>query len=249
MAATRDVASRVHRLGNWFVNWYVVEDGGRLTVVDAGLPGFKGSLEADLASLGFGVGDVEAVILTHSDSDHTGVAQAIHDAGARALIHSADEPKLRKPGPKSGDAKPINIVPELWRPFLWRVIVSVMAAGGAKPTRVQDAETFGDGDVLDVPGRPRVVPTPGHTPGHCAFHFAEHGALFVGDAMCALNPMTGRTGPQLMPHGMNESDGQALRSLDAIAPIDAEVVLFGHGAPWRGGASSAVEHARAAASG
>lgn len=217
-------------------------------MVDAGLPGFRGSLEADLASLGFGLSDVEAVALTHSDGDHTGVAQAIHEAGARVLIHSADEATLRKPGRKSGDAKPINIVPELWRPSLWRVIVSVMAAGGAKPTKVDDAETFGEGDVLDVPGRPRVVPTPGHTTGHCAFHFAEHGALFVGDAMCALNPVTGRKGPQLMPHGMNESDSLAAKSLDAIAPINAEVVLFGHGEPWRGSAAAAVEQARASTS-
>jgi glyoxylase-like metal-dependent hydrolase (beta-lactamase superfamily II) len=87
------------------VNWYLVEEGARLTAVDAGVPGFKGSLAADLAALGFGLGDIEAVILTHSDGDHTGVAQALRDGGARVLIHSADEPKLRKPGPKSGDAK------------------------------------------------------------------------------------------------------------------------------------------------
>lgn len=231
------------------MNWYVVEDGGRLTVVDAGLPGFKGSLEADLASLGFSLGDVDAVILTHSDADHTGVAKAIHEAGARVLIHSADEPALRKPGPKSGDAKPINLVADLWRPSFWRVIVAMLGAGGAKPTKVEDAETFGDNDVLEVPGRPRAVPTPGHTVGHSAFHFSEHGALFVGDAMTALNPITGRRGPQLMPRAMNESNALAEKSLDAIAPIDAEVILFGHGEPWREGAASAVDQARAAASG
>ena len=239
----------MHRLGSWFVNWYVVEDEGRLTVVDAGLPGFKGTLESDLASLGFGLGDVDAVILTHSDADHTGVARALHEAGARVLIHSADEPALRKPGPKSGDASPIKIVPDLWRPSLLRVVVSVISAGGGRPTKVEDAETFGDGDVLDVPGHPRAVPTPGHTAGHCVFHFTDHGALFVGDAMCAYNPVNGRRGPQLMPHAMNESNALAAESLDAIAPLEAEVLLFGHGEPWHRGAAAAVEQARAAASG
>jgi glyoxylase-like metal-dependent hydrolase (beta-lactamase superfamily II) len=249
MAATRDIAPRVHRLGSWFVNWYLVEEGGRLTAVDAGLPGFKGSLEADVASLGFGLGDVEAVILTHSDSDHTGLAGALREAGARVLIHRADEPKLRKPGPKSGDAKPINILPELWRPALWRVMGSMMLAGGARPTRLADAETFRNDDVLDVPGHPRVIPTPGHTPGHCVFHFEEQGALFLGDAMCALNVVTGRKGPQLMPRAMNESNAEALRSLDAIEPIDAQIMLFGHGEAWRRDVKSAVEQARAGASG
>jgi glyoxylase-like metal-dependent hydrolase (beta-lactamase superfamily II) len=197
-----------------------------LTAVDAGLPGFKGSLAPDVAALGFGVGDIEAVILTHSDPDHTGLAGVLREAGARVLIHSADEPKLRKPGPKSGDAKPLSIVPELWRPSLWRVIGSMLLAGGARPTRISDAETFGDEAVLDVPGRPRVIPTPGHTAGHCAFHFEGHGALFVGDAMCALSPVTGHTGPQLMPHAMNESNELARQSLDAIEPIDAEILLL-----------------------
>jgi glyoxylase-like metal-dependent hydrolase (beta-lactamase superfamily II) len=187
------------------------------------------------------------VILTHSDPDHTGLARTLGDAGTRVLIHRADEPKLRRPGPKSGDANPIKILPELWRPSLWRVMGSMMLAGGARPTRLADAETFGDDELLEVPGRPRVVPTPGHTPGHCAFHFEQHGALFLGDAMCTLNVVTGRTGPQLMPRAMNESNARALESLDAIEPIEAQIMLFGHGEAWRRDVKSAVEQARAGA--
>ena len=33
----RDVVGGVHRIGEYFVNWYLVEEYGRLTVVDAGL--------------------------------------------------------------------------------------------------------------------------------------------------------------------------------------------------------------------
>jgi glyoxylase-like metal-dependent hydrolase (beta-lactamase superfamily II) len=210
------------------------------------MPAFKKTLAADLATLGFGVDDVRAVILTHSDADHTGVADELHESGARVLIHEADEPKLRKPGPKSGDAKLVNIVPDMWRPSFWRVFGSLLLAGGARPTKINDAETFGEG-VLDVPGRPRVIATAGHTPGHCAFHFEQHGALFVGDAMATLNMITLHTGPQLMPRQMNQSDAEALRSLDAIEPIDAEIMLFGHGEPWRGGVGAAVAQARTAA--
>lgn len=249
MVATQAVAPGVHRLGNRLVNWYLVEDGGRLTAVDAGLPGFKSSLEAELAAVGFAVSDIEAVILTHSDSDHTGLAQSLQEAGARVLINAADEPKLRKPGPKSGDAKPINVLPELWRPSLWRFFVSMTLAGGARPAKVSGAETFGDGDVLDVPGSPRVIPTPGHTPGHCAFHFEQQRALFAGDAMCTLNPITGRRGPQLMPRPLNESNRLALESLDALEPIDADVLLLGHGEPWLGGVAAAVGQARSLARG
>jgi len=89
-----------------------------------------------------------------------------------------------------------------------------------------------------------VIPTPGHTPGHCAFHFEQHGALFVGDAMCTTNPVTGHEGPQLMPHAFNESNAVAMSSLDAIEPVDADVLLPGHGEPWLDGVSSAVAEAR-----
>jgi glyoxylase-like metal-dependent hydrolase (beta-lactamase superfamily II) len=228
---------------NSFANWYLVEDGGRLTAVDAGLPGFKGSLDADLAALGFSARDVEAVILTHSDADHTGLVGVLHEAGARVLIHEIDEPKLRKPGPKSGDAKPLNIVPEMWRPSFWRLAGSMVRNGGARPTSFEGAETFEDGS-LDVPGRPRVIRTPGHTPGHCAFLFEDHGALVVGDAMCTWNPVTGAKGAALMPHAFNVSNADALSSLQAIESVEADVLLPGHGEPWRDGVSSAVAEAR-----
>jgi glyoxylase-like metal-dependent hydrolase (beta-lactamase superfamily II) len=234
-------------MANSFVNWYLVEDNGRLTAVDAGLPGFKDSLASDLSSLGFHPEDVEAVILTHSDADHTGLVGALHEAGARVLIHSVDEPTLRKPRPKSGDAKPLNMVAHMWRPSFWQLAGAMISNGGGRPAKFEGAETFEDG-VLDVPGRPRVVPTHGHTVGHCAFHFEEHGALFVGDAICTKNPLTGATGPQLMSHGFNESDADAMASLDAIEAIDAAaVVLPGHGEPWRDGAAGAVAEARSRA--
>lgn len=246
MGATSDIVPRVHRVANSFVNWYLVEDGGRLTAVDAGLPGFKGSLESDLSALGFRPEDIEALILTHSDADHTGLTGTIHEAGARVLIHQRDDPTLRKPGPKPGDGKPTNMLPQLWRPTLWELMGKMVMHGGARPPKFEGAETFEDG-ILEVPGRPRVVPTPGHTLGHCAFHFEEHRALLVGDAMCTKNPLTGRVGPQLMSHGFNVSDADALRSLDAIEAIEADVLLPGHGEPWRDGVSTAVAEARSRA--
>jgi len=239
-----EIAARVHRLGNSIFNWYLVEDGGRLTAVDAGLPGFGRDLVADLASLGFSLGDIEAVVLTHSDADQTGLVPMIHEAGARVLINADDQATLRKPGPKSGDASPTHILGELWRPTLWRTIFGMVQAQGYKLEKITYADSFGDGDVLDVPGHPRVIATPGHTAGHSALFFETHGALFVGDAMCTLNMVTHGRGPQLMPRAMNESNAQALASLDALDGIEAAVMAFGHGEPWRDGVTVATTQAR-----
>jgi len=241
-----EIAPGVYGLGSEMINWYLVEEGGKLSAVDAGLPGFARDLEAGLASLGLKVGDVEAVVLTHSDADHTGIAPRLQAAGARVLIHAADEAALRKPGPKGGDASPRHLLANLWRPAVLKIMRHTLQHGGAKPAKVQGAERYSAGDVLDVPGSFRVVHTPGHTAGHCALLSERSRTLFVGDALCAHHLMTGGRGPQVMPRFLNEDHRQALASLDAIAELDADTdrLLFGHGDPWRQGARQAVASAR-----
>jgi glyoxylase-like metal-dependent hydrolase (beta-lactamase superfamily II) len=117
-------------------------------------------------------------------------------------------------------------------------------SGGLKMKGVEGAETFASGDVLDVPGKPRVIATPGHTPGHSALHFESKGVLFVGDALCTRNPITGRVGAQVMPAALNVSTDQCFDSLGAIEEVSAQVLLVGHGDPWRDGTAAAIEGAR-----
>lgn len=239
----REIAPGVHRLGSSLVNWYLVEEGGRLTAVDAGLPGYRKTLLSDLSLLGHVAGDVDALVLTHADVDHTGLAAALREAGARVLIHSANEPTLRRPM-LTGDSTLVAILPYLRRPPFLRFIAHLARHGGFSPAAVEGAETLSADDVLDVPGSPRVVATPGHTPGHCAVHFKTKGVLFVGDALCTRNPVTGRVGAQVIPSALNVSTDQCFESLHAIERTQAQVVLPGHGEPWRDGSAAAVSSGR-----
>jgi glyoxylase-like metal-dependent hydrolase (beta-lactamase superfamily II) len=240
-----EIVPGVYGLGSEIINWYVVESEGKLTAVDAGLPGFGDSLEADLKTIAHRPSDIEALVLTHSDSDHTGIASALRAAGSRILIHSDDEGTLAKPRPKGGDASPIHLLSLAWRPGFWRLIRHFAKFGGLKQRGVGGADTFADGDVLDVPGGPRVIHTPGHTPGHCALLFEGAGALFVGDALCTLHVINGQRGPQLMPSALNTSNRECLESLDLLAGVEAQVLLPGHGEAWRGAPAEAAERARA----
>jgi glyoxylase-like metal-dependent hydrolase (beta-lactamase superfamily II) len=239
-----EIAPGVHGLGSEYVNWYLVEEGDRLTAVDAGLSAFAGHLDEDLRALGKHRSDIAAVVLTHSDADHTGIVPELREAGARVLVHTDDEGTLAKPRPKTGDASPKNALPYLRHGTTWRLLVHMTLGGGARPRAVEGAETFSDGDVLDVPGSPRVVHTPGHTPGHCVILFGGVGALFVGDALCTFNPLTGARGTQLMPFPLNVDNARALESLSRIEALDAHVVLPGHGDPVRESPAAAVAHAR-----
>jgi len=244
MRGPRELAPGVYGLGSDIVNWYLVDDGGRLTAVDAGHPGFAGTLEEDLGAIGRSVADVEAVVLTHSDGDHTGVAARLREAGARVLIHAADVGSLANPGPKGGDASIRHVLPNLWRPLVRTVLADAIRNGGAHPARVSDASAFADGDVLDVPGRPRVVATPGHTPGHCAILLEDRGVLFAGDALITHELVTRGQGPRLMPRYVNVDNEACLASLDRIAEVEADTILCGHGDPWRGSPASAARQAR-----
>jgi len=239
-----EIRPGVYGMGTGKVNWYLVEHEGRLTAVDAGLPRMATSIAKELASIARTPADVEAVVLTHSDADRTGLAPTLRDAGARVLVHADDDATLRKPAPKRGDAGARNTLPLLFNARMWSLMWHMVHRGYAKPSSLAGAETFCDGDVLDVPGRPLVIHTPGHTPGHCALLFAEHGALFVGDALCTWNPLTGVRAPQLMPRAFNENSSQCLASLGRIERLEAEVVLAGHGEPFTDAPAAAVERAR-----
>ena len=229
------IADGVWRLGSEMVSWYLVEDEGRLTAVDAGLRGFAGTLEADLASIGFTPADVEAVVLTHSDADHTGVAPVLQRAGARVLVHSDDDATLRRPRLKGGDAGPQQFLRNAWRPSTLQITAHVLRRAGGRPLGVRDAETFADGDVLDVPGGLRAVHTPGHTPGHCVLLAPRHRVLFAGDQLCTHPVLTGDGAPALMPRFFNVDDGAARAALERVDPLDglADLVCVGTAHPFR----------------
>ncbi len=235
------VADGVVRLGSSLVNWYLVEADDGITIVDAGLPGYWPQLAATLGVLGRELTDIAAVVLTHGHVDHIGVAERLRsEAGARILVHQADEQLVL-----TGEQPPRErgMLPYLWRPAAIRLFMHLAHAGAAGLRRPAEVETYADGETLDVPGRPRVKLTPGHSRGSCCLDFESRGVAFVGDAMCTLNVLTGRRGPQIPPAAFNDSSDLALSSLAGLESLEAEVLLFGHGEPWRDGARAAIARA------
>jgi glyoxylase-like metal-dependent hydrolase (beta-lactamase superfamily II) len=239
-----EVAPGVHRITRGVTNFYVVEDRGRLTLVDAGTPKDWDAFIAAIGSLGRTIRDLDAVVLTHAHSDHVGFAErARTTAHATVRVHELDEAVATGAEPPKNEG---SMMRYLLRPAFYRTALSLLRRGAGKIVPVVEVSSFGDGEALDVPGSPRAVHAPGHTAGCCALFLEDRKALLSGDVLATWNALTGRDGPQIMPSGLNVDSDQALSSLSALEAIEADVVLPGHGEPWTEGVPEALRRARAA---
>jgi glyoxylase-like metal-dependent hydrolase (beta-lactamase superfamily II) len=238
-----DVAPGVHRIEDAYTNWYLLEDGDRLTIVDTGVPDSWGSLTSALSRLGRSPADVAAVVLTHAHFDHVGFAErARRELGVPVWVHADDAPLTRDPmGYDHERARARYLV----NPGALPIMASLLRHRAFWPTPVEEVRTYTDG-VLDVPGSPAVVPSPGHTYGHCSLHLCDRDTLIAGDAIVTLDPYTGRRGPRVVARAATARADQALESLAALEATGAGTVLTGHGEPWREGIVEACRLARRA---
>jgi glyoxylase-like metal-dependent hydrolase (beta-lactamase superfamily II) len=236
-------APGIHRIEEAHTNWYIVEEGSRLTVVDAGFPRSWRTLHRALGRLGRTAADIDAVVLTHGHFDHMGFARRAQEIGIPLWAHSRDVGVVGHPWRYHHER---SRVPYLRRPDFVKILAEMTARGALWVRGTDSVRTFEADTHLDVPGRPRVLFTPGHTAGHCSLLFADRGAVVVGDAFVMLDPYTGRTGPCVVAGAATADSRQALASLDALAGLDTPTALTGHGPPWTGSMREAVERARSA---
>lgn len=236
----RTVAKGVYRFGTRRINWYVLEADNGLTVIDAGLPAHWPQLNHWLDNNGYEFDDVAALLLTHADADHVGFAKNLADRSVPVYCHPDDLPHLRSQ-PQSA---PGWFYRNLWRPGFLIYALEMIRDGITAVEPLSDTELLADGDVLSVPGEPRVLFAPGHTPGSCALFVEERDVLFCGDVLATRNIVTGREGdPQLLGVADEDHD-EAGESLTRLKGLGSVTLLPGHGNPWRGEIDAALEMAR-----
>lgn len=236
----QQVAAGVHRFSDASVNWYALDDGDGLVLVDCGWPGSRGVLVAGLKAIGRTPADVRAVLLTHAHPDHIGSARWLSSKHGAPVYAHADELERIRAG-RDPHLSPIHLARELWRPTARRFLRDSLRRGGFRPEWPHAARSLDAAAAL--PRGLTRVPTPGHTEGHVAYHLSDRGIVLSGDSLVTVDILTGRRGPRLHPIAFQQDIDAAVHSLTALAGVDATLVLPGHGDPYHGRVSVAVEHA------
>lgn len=207
---------------------YAVESPQGPVLVDAGWnhPDAWEALSGGLAALGFDVGAVKGVVVTHFHPDHAGLAGQVRErSGAWIAMHEADAALVRLMHDHPADDQ---------RSFQ----AEMLRRAGADPGEVRQAVSrpapparpdreLRDGDLVDLPGRKlRAVHTPGHTPGHICLHLEDADRLFTGDHV--LPDITPHIG--IYPYDRDDVDplGDFLDSLDRVGELGSLDALPAH---------------------
>jgi glyoxylase-like metal-dependent hydrolase (beta-lactamase superfamily II) len=225
-----ELAPNLHRIGNDIVAVYLITDADGVTVIDAGLPGHYRDLVRELASMGRTIADVKGLILTHGDSDHIGFAERLRrEHGVPVYVHAGDAQRAMGNGKGTGKGGAFGLA-------AFGFIGYSLRKGGLRVRYLTSVTEVHDGDVLDLPGAPRIIGLPGHSEGSIAIHSPAVDAVFVGDGLTTRHVLTGAVGPAPAP--FTDEPERALTSLAKLP--EATWILPGHGAPFSGGTAEAV---------
>jgi glyoxylase-like metal-dependent hydrolase (beta-lactamase superfamily II) len=234
MVEGEEVTRGVWRFTRAGANWYGLQTDTGFVLIDTGWPGDRRAVVAGLRSIGREPADLAAVVLTHGHPDHLGSAAWLSSEHAVSIHAHPDElPRVRGERPSTRGA---SLLLYLAHPHAVAFMATAIRHGILSPAWVADPVAITDGLV---PGL-RVIPAPGHTEGHAAYCFEDR-VVFTGDALVTLDVLTGARGPRLHPRPFQVDIDRARRSLAALRELDAELVLPGHGEPYRGSPAEAVE--------
>jgi len=197
-------------------NAYLVDD-GEVTLVDAGVPVPRRSIEREIRDAGYTPRGIDRVLLTHYDLDHVGGLARI-DLDAPVYLGGLD----------------FRLVRRSWSPP-WT------HHKGAFHRLVRRRYTLSGFDLRPVSHGDRIggfvaLHTPGHNPGHTVYLHPESGAAMLGDLV--WNTPEGFVAPPWLD---SYDTDRIADSVAAVADERFETACMGHGPPMQTGGRRAIQ--------
>src|SRR3954452_9435915 len=215
-------------------NAFAIGAGSGVVLVDTGLggPGAMQQLERALDQAGLRLQHIRLVVCTHAHSDHYGLAGPIVRAtGAELWMHPNHE-HLTKAAedPERLLERRLEVARQSGVPagVLERYAEERRGQGMGVDEVVLPDKPLTDGVEVDTDlGRWTVYETPGHAPSHGVLHHPERRLLLSGDHLL------GRVSLYYDYGYTPDPVGEFLDSLGVAEALDVELVLAGHGRPFR----------------
>ena len=223
-----------------YVNIYLIQGDIGCLLVDTGWdsePAFN-SLEEQLAEVGTHFEDISQIVATHIHPDHYTLAGRLKQLSpAKIAMHYlerdlvepySDMPKLMQQGI---EWMQINGLPA---DELSQVINQMRATNPEMmkftPLLLPDT-TLQGGEVISAGSfNFKVLWTPGHSPGHICLYEPIKKILISGDHILpTITPVI-----ELHPKSGDNPLDDYIASLNAVKPLDVNLVLPGHGKPFNG---------------
>ena len=210
------------------MNVFLIEDeGGGVTLFDAGIRSMTHALAAAAAPLG----GINRIVLGHADADHRGAAPGLR---VPVFCHPADREA-------AGSASPLREYHRLDRlgipaRYVYRQLLTFWDGG---PVEIEGTVDEGD----EVSGF-RVVHLPGHAPGLIGLFRESDRLALASDCFYVIDPETSLRKPPGPPHeAFNEDTEQARASMRKLAALDPAAAWPGHADPVVGDVRGQLERA------
>ena len=198
------------------MNVYLIEDeGGGVTVFDAGVRGMGRAIVAAASRLG----GINRVVLGHGHPDHRGAANELGDVPV--LCHAAERADAE------GDGGRHYMHLDLLPPHARAAYPLLLRLWDGGPVTISGIVEDGE----EVSGF-RAVHLPGHAPGQIALIRERDGVALTTDVFYTLDARTGlRAPPQPAQAAFQQDMEEARASIRRLADLGPSAAWPGHAAP------------------
>jgi glyoxylase-like metal-dependent hydrolase (beta-lactamase superfamily II) len=215
---------KIHNIGSYIVNNYLLETPIGIIGIDTGYPGGFAKYKKRFEKL-FPLSKLKFLVLTHHHDDHSGfLNELVAATDAKVILHSSAIPLLaagkNDMPPGSGySSLPARAFGVFKKDFSFEPVVLPQ-----ERIIAVDSEQQQPFEELNLPLK--ILTLPGHTADHIGLYSEEQGIIFCGDA--AMNAII-----SVARHTIWIDDKAEFgRSWDKMISCNAKKIYPAHGSPF-----------------